>query len=469
MKPLEDTFRNAQNEAQNGHMDTALNILNTVSPKDTHRPDFKIFRARILLAIGRDTDALEDINDADDSTASPRLLSLRAEVEEKLGRIDAAIHTLTRALKSGPDASLLARRSILQQAQGNFDKAQTDLLDAIDQRPSEGELYRLHAQLHKFSNKDPMLGKIQTQARVSTVQDQMGFDFAQAKALDDLGDYEKAFFHLKRANAAMRRRFPYDIKTRLDTVQTYKNRFLNFRPSDHTVTDASSYDPIFITGMARSGTTLVEQVISSHAYVQAGGETARFPARMNETYGDPTSQDFNITPEKTALLAQRYHADMLTNLHIAKRHTDKSIQTILYAGPILAALPKAKIIVVTRNANANALSLFKQVFRSGKQLFSYNLEDIRAYQQSFDQITRFWMERIPDAILTVAYEDLVSQPETTIRSMLDFAGLEWDSACLRPEDNKRTVRTLSSATVRKAIDLKAKDHWHNYADHLETS
>ncbi|MEM9583180.1 MAG: sulfotransferase [Pseudomonadota bacterium] len=464
MTVLEQSLRSAQKLAQGGQWSGALGVLNDVSPQDTYRADYKVFRARILLGMGRDADALSDIDEADGGAASPRLLALRAEVEEKLGRVEAAIHTLTRALEEEQNPAFLARRAILLQAMGQFDDARDDLDMAIKRKPHEGELYRLLSTQHRFKKDDSLLEQLRQNAAkfAKGSPERMGFEFAQAKALDDLGEYDAAYAHLERANATMRAAYPYNIQVRLDHVQRYMDRFDQFDPTQHVAADASDYAPIFVTGLPRSGTTLVEQILSSHAHVQAGGETARFLPHMISTIGDPVHGDMNLSPEKFAVLGQKYHADMLTRLHIAKRHTDKSIQTILYAGAVCAALPRAKIIVVTRNPHATALSLLRHVFRPGKQLFSYSLEDIRTYQRSYEEIIAFWQHRLPDAVLPISYEDVVTHPQETIRQMLEFAGLDWDPACLHPEKNNRAVQTLSAISVRSPIAQGARDHWRNY-------
>lgn len=465
MELLEDRLRTAQKLVQGGQWTDALGVLNRVAPEEANSTDYKIFRARLLMRIGRDSDALSDIEEADGGQASARLLSLRAEVEEKLGRVEDAIKTLTRALDQDQNASLLARRAVLFQGRGQFDEARDDLATAIRLRPGEGELYRLLSSQHKFEKNDPLLEQLRHYAGRAPVDspNYMGFLFAEAKALDDLAEFDLAFAKLGEANGAMRKQYPYKISTRLNTVRNYKKSFETFDAKAHQSTGALDYAPIFITGMPRSGTTLVEQIISCHAHVQAGGETARFHPHMIDTIGNPALGKVVLSPQRVSLLGQRYRAEMLKHLHIAKRHTDKSLQSALYAGPIHAALGKAKIIVVTRNPNATALSLFKHVFRPGKQLYSYNLDDIRIYQKSFDEMVQFWQDRLPGLILTVAYEDVVGQPEATIRRMLDFVDLDWDPACLRPEQNSRDVRTLSAIAARRPISLGARDHWRNYA------
>ncbi|MEM7473296.1 MAG: sulfotransferase [Pseudomonadota bacterium] len=465
---LESKFQNARGFAQRGDLQAALEVLKTVSPVDTVRMDYKIFRARILLALGRGDDAMSDIGEISDSNITPRLLAFRADIEERLGRTDAAIHTLTRALELAEDASLLARRASLHQVLGAFENARSDFLDAIALRPEEGQLYRLYAQLHKFTGDEPMSVKMRKAVASDTLPDQqkMDFEFALAKVADDMGQYKEAMAFLTSANAKMRAFFPYDIAQRVAAVARYKSVFENFTAQDHVVPDASDYAPIFITGMPRSGTTLAEQILSSHAHVDGGGETAKFSGLMHETLGDPLSDNFDLSPSKIRLLAQRYHSDMLDKLHLAKRHTDKSMQSIMYAGPILAALPKAKIIVITRDPRAISLSNFKHVFRPGKHLQSYKLDDIRTYQDGFNQMVDFWQARLPDAILQVAYEDLVTAPERVIRQILDFVGLEWDAACLKPEDNARSISTLSAVDVRRPINTSAIDNWRAYEAYL---
>ena len=396
--------------------------------------------------------------------------SVRADVEERLGHLQDALASLNAAALLQETSRILARRSTLKTSLGDFEGARADLERAMALDPEEGELYRLWSTLHRFVPDDPIFAQMQDLAQrlPADAPAQVGFDFALAKALDDLGDYQSAFEHLMRANRAVRKAFPFDIRGREQEVRSYQRSFATFKARAYQLKQPSSYAPIFITGMPRSGTTLAEQIISSHAHVSAGGEVARFYRRMVETVGDPARGALQMTPERVAALAHRYEGDMLTRMHMGKRRTGKSLQTIMYAGTVLAALPHAKIIVVTRDPNATALSLLKQKFRPGKQLFSYALSDIRRYQTTFNEMVSYWSAKLPQAIKVGAYEDIVSDPEAVTREMLAFADLAWDDACLSPEKNERAVKTLSSVAVRAPISQGPRDHWKNYAPYLGT-
>jgi hypothetical protein len=463
------SLKAAQKQADAGQLNQALATLNAMAGDGAEAranwQNFHIIRARILVSLGQPEQALKDVRIADQGPVSARFLAFRADIEETIGALEAAIETVTRAVDLARDASLLARRATLYQAQGKFDAAVADLRAAIGLRPTEGELYRLLAGLHTFTPDDPLLRQMRAQAKRAKAGSPaaMGFGFAMAKALDDCAEYDAAFAELTRANAAMRARFPYDINSRRRAVAAYRAAFDQMGPA---VAPAPATGPIFITGLPRSGTTLVEQILSCHAEVSAGGEAAVFSPLMTQILGDPARGSMDISPERMAALGAQYREKMAPRVPGTQRVTDKSIQTILYAGAVLDALPDARIISVTCAPEATALSLLKQVFRPGKQLFSYDLSDIQTYQDLFNDMRRFWHERRGASILSVAYEDLVSAPEPTIRAILAFLGLPWDPACLRPEDNSRSVRTLSAVAVRAPIGTQARDHWQNYAAHL---
>ncbi|KMW57652.1 TPR repeat domain protein [Candidatus Rhodobacter oscarellae] len=177
----------------------------------------------------------------------------------------------------------------------------------------------------------------------------------------------------------------------------------------------------------------------------------------------------NISPASLSKLAEQYHSEMSSKLGTAKRVTDKSLQTLLYAGPVLSALPKAHIVVVRRDHNATALSLYKHVFRPGRQLFSYDMDDIRAYQRDQDDLLSFWAERLPDRFHVMDYEDLITDPERQIRALLETIELPWDPACLHPENNTNAVQTLSNVAVRRPINASALSAWQPYAKVLGIS
>ena len=429
----------------------------------------QLFRSRLLQALDRPMEALEEVIRLDKPDASPKFLDFRADLEEYLYRVEDAVATLTRRMAKGDvPVPLLVRRALLTRALGNFDDAVRDLDRAIKMQPLDGELYRLRSDLVKARPGDGSLDILASvAARVpSSHLSAVHLQFARAKILEDLGDFPAAFRALDRGNQGMRAHFPYQVSTRLRQVAAARKSFDGIDMATMTAKASSDFAPIFITGMARSGTTLIEQILTAHPEVRGGGEAAFLSRAVRETIGPPEELrpgGVDITLQGLSDLADHYSKRMLARFGPALRHTDKSLQTLLYAGPVLAAMPKSHIVLVRRDPRAVAISLYKQVFRRGKQLFSYSLDDIRQYQDSFDALVDFWQSRLKERFHVVAYEDVVQAPEPTVRNLLKRLDLSWTEACLRPEDNAQPVQTLSSVAVRQPINRDGLDRWRPYA------
>ncbi|WP_147450732.1 tetratricopeptide repeat-containing sulfotransferase family protein [Rhodophyticola porphyridii] len=463
---FESHVTNARALASNGDLVAALTSIDQALVAARQA---QLFRSRLLQGLDRPLEALEEVIRLDKPDASPKFLEFRADLEEYLYRIEDAVATLTRRISRGNvPVSLLVRRALLVRALGNFNDAVRDLDRAIQMKPLEGELYRLRSDLVKAQPGDGSLDTLASvAARVpSSHLSAVHLHFARAKVLEDLGDFPAAFRALERGNQGMRAHFPYQISTRLRQVAAVRKSFDGMDMVKMTARASSDFAPIFITGMARSGTTLLEQILTAHPDVQGGGEAALLSRTVRETIGPPEDLRpgaVDVTPKGLADLADRYSKRMLARFGPAPRHTDKSLQTLLYAGPVLAAMPKSHIVLMRRDPRAVAISLYKQVFRRGKQLFSYNLDDIRQYQDSFDALVDFWQSRLNARFHVVAYEDIVQAPEPTIRSLLKRLNLSWTEACLRPEDNAQPIQTLSSVAVRQPINRDGLDRWRPYA------
>ncbi|MEP3347763.1 MAG: sulfotransferase [Litoreibacter sp.] len=466
MGQFDRNVQEARKQAAAGNLTGALQSTSFALLEKPRDGNLKLFRARLLHALGRHREALADLSGLSATGPSPQLASFRAEVAENAGDLKTAITALTHALPATKTPSpLLAKRAVLYQSLGQFAKAKDDLIEAIRLTPADGELFRLLSAMHRFQASDPLLARME-KTRPKLKKNSLSgahMDFALSKAFDDLGDTDKSFKLLLQANAAMRLAFPYDANARQTQLDHYKVALANL-PDAPSASDAA---PIFVTGLPRSGTTLVEQILSAHPDVAGGGEMALFGGLMRKSLGDPASSaPLKATPEALSKLGHAYAKAASARHPKAKRITDKSIQTASYIGAVTAALPNARIIVVRRNPNGNALSLLRQVFLPGKQSFSYNLDDIRSYQQGFDDMVSFWQESLPDKVHVVQFEDLVSTPEQTTRSLLDMAALEWNDACLRPQDNDRAVQTLSAVAVRQPITPHSSQKWQAYAEHL---
>ncbi len=468
-----DNIVQARARAAAGDLQGALSAVDVELQRNSRDPNLRIFRARLLQSLGHIHDAVDEVKLADRGAVSARFLAFRAELEEAARLLPEALETLTRALRLDRDAApLRARRALMHQSFGDFDAARADLEFALKKSPNSGQLLFQLANLTRFDAETPLLERLQVARRGAKDGTAAAFhlDFALARAMDQVGRIEASFAHLDRANAAMRKAYPYDVTARQALVNRYQRIFRDLTPSDFWGEDSSDFAPIFVTGMPRSGTTLLEQVISSHAQVDAAGETGLFFKAVQAHIGDPMT----VSPSKLALSKDGFAATGRSYARALKKLinpsapyvTDKSLQTTVYMGLVLAALPKAHVVVVKRNPHAVALSNYRHMFRAGKQLFSYNLRDIAIYQATFDAMLDFWSQRCGDGFSEVSYEDLVRDPQKTTPQIIDRAGLDWDPACLRPEDNARPVMTLSASEVRQPIHTNSVDAWRRYETYL---
>ena len=273
------------------------------------------------------------------------------------------------------------------------------------------------------------------------------------------------------ANEIYRKNNPYNISDRLEEIKALKNSFsqtdFNRGLQDQSL---SGIAPIFITGMPRSGTTLVEQIISAHPDVAAGGETS---IAVKTVYQILLRENGNvrffhqIPEEEVARIGHIYEDQIREIVDFDHFVTDKSIQTVVVMGVVKLALPNARFIVVRRDPRDNLLSVYKNSFGDGTHLYSNDLKDLAKFYRSFVDIVDFWRERIPDSFHEIWYDDLVSNPDEETRKLIAAAGLEWDDACLSPHKNKREVKTLSVQQVRQPINTGSKQAWKRYEKDLQ--
>jgi len=453
----------AQQRASQGDLNGALVAIDT-AVAEALRAQF--FRARLLHALGRLEEALDQARRLDGPVKGVELLELRADAEDRLDLHAEAEGTLSRAIALAPErASLYARRGLVRRTMGLIEDAQADLDRAVELDPLDGEAQRLRLD-HRRATPEMLYPLAQARGRVKDGSlPAIHMDFARAKALHDVGDYEAAAQMLTRANDSMRARFPYDVSEREALVAAVCAQLGEVTPR-RKISGTSAHAPIFVTGLLRSGTTLIEQVLASHRDVVGAGEVAtlsRLAVNILGSPEDPPPEGLDLSDDALRRLGHGYAEVMREKLGAEQRHTDKSLQSLLFAGPILAALPRAHMVVVTRDPRATAISIYRQVFRTGKQLFSYNLNDIRVFQEGVEALTGFWQARLPERFHIIEYEALVIDSDSTIRNLLDTVELSFDPACLTPEASERPVKTLSALAVRKPINDGALDAWRPYA------
>jgi tetratricopeptide (TPR) repeat protein len=352
--------------------------------------------------------------------------------------------------------------TILQQF-GHMEEAEIHLLRAIEIEPQTGPPYFDLAMGRKFNTADsPLLERFRANSNLQGIRprDRSRIEFALGKAEDDLSEYEKAIVHYDEAN-----RLALDVMHRSGIKFNPEQLAEDFRKgalasSFWNVALAGSYSekPIFVVGMMRSGTTLVEQILSCHSQVAAAGEMNFWLSRIS----DIQSQERAPSQCEASQLSNEFLKELDRVGPDNARVIDKSPHNFIALGSLHAIFPNARFIHCRRRLIDSCLSLYMTPFRVPPQ-FGHSRENIVTFAKQYDQITRHWREVMPsDRYMEVSYEDLVANPEPVIRSMVSFIGLDWEDSCLHHERNRKAVRTPSLWQVRQPIYKGSLERWRRY-------
>jgi tetratricopeptide (TPR) repeat protein len=352
---------------------------------------------------------------------------------------------------------------------------QQDAIDsyrtAIDIKPGYGDAYWSLANLktYKFPDADLVRMRAEEQAPGIALEDHYHLCFALGKALEDRADYAESFRYYERGNALKKAetRFriePIERNTRLQVSVCTPELFESRRGSG-----CASDEPIFIIGLPRAGSTLLEQILASHSQVEGTLELPDIPrlvGELQERDPDPANPRYpgvlaTLEPEALRRYGERYLADTRIYRTDKPRFIDKMPNNFRHVGLIHLILPNARIIDARREPMACCFSNFKQLFAAGQE-FTYSLEDIARYYRTYVEITRHWDAVLPGKVLRIQHEDVVEDLEGNVRKLLEFCNLDFEPACLEFWKNERSVRTASSEQVRRPIFKEGLDQWRNF-------
>lgn len=348
---------------------------------------------------------------------------------------------------------------------------------AIGLEPRLGEAWWSLANLKtvRFDAADIAAMQGQLQRRDLANEDRLHFEFALGKALEDAGRYDESFRHYDSGNRLRLADTNYDIET--STINLRRSQRLLTREffAARTGLGCTAPDPIFIVGLPRAGSTLIEQILSSHSQVEGTMELpditdiARGIADRRQQKGD-----FDYLPLLEAIadaewrgFGERYLATTRVHRKLGRLFfIDKMPNNFTHIGLIHLILPNARIIDARRHPLASCFSNFKQHFAMG-QLFSYGLENIGRFYRDYVELMAHYDAVLPGRVHRVFYERMVEDTETEVRRLLDYCGLPFEEGCLRFHENQRVVRTASSEQVRRPIYKDGVDHWRHYERWLD--
>jgi Flp pilus assembly protein TadD len=382
------------------------------------------------------------------------------------GRLDEAEASYTQAIVLKPDfAQAHSNLSITLKELGRLDEAEASCRQAIVLKPDFAQAHRHLALMKKFDSQDKQYSKMQELYLDENISEEQRchINFGLAKACEDLGDYEQAFTHYSKGNALRKKRLNYDINQDVELFKQLKSSYPEIEKNALEVDSLANRPmPIFIVGMPRSGTTLVEQIISSHSQATGAGELL-----FAVQFGEAIARGFSDSNTE-ALLS--FREKYLTKLqHISNGNlivTDKMPQNFRYLGLLGAAFPEAKIVHVKRNPAAVCWANYKQYFESQGLGYSYDLEDVINYYRLYTDLMGFWEKSLSNRVYSLDYELLTVSQEEETHQLVDYLGLGWDEKCLSPQDNTRSVATASSMQVREKVYQGSSQQWKKYQPFL---
>lgn len=354
-------------------------------------------------------------------------------------------------------------------ALGRLDEAENLYSEIIDLAPHDADSWYVRATLRRATaarNRIPeTLVRLNLEAPGSYAR--IPLHYALAKEFEDVGEFAAAFDHLSTGAALRRRRLSYDVSSDIQAMAEIAAVFSE-EWRERTSQAANDAAPIFVVGLPRSGTTLVDRILSSHSMVASLGEVSDLAHAVTEAGGSRPSRREMIRAvgdSSMQRLGERY-ARAIAGYGLAAPHLlDKTPANFLYAGLILKALPGARIVHLRRHPVASGHAMLKTLFRMGYP-FSYDQTDLGRYIAAYQGLMTHWHEVFPGQILDVEYETLVDQPTEQIRRLLAFCNLPWEDACLKFHENASPTATASAAQVREPIHTRSSDLWRYYENGL---
>lgn len=401
------------------------------------------------------------------SRDAPALAKL-AHVHQLIGQHDEGIALMDRAQVLGLDEPEFHYFRALQlQFLGRLDETAAELRTALAMRPGFGRAALTLARLHRQRD-ETLLRHIDAHAASASTDNEDGdaFEFARFKALDDLGRTDEAWTALVRGNDMMRARVGHDGATESRHFERVRAicsaAFLR-----ETAAQQDGPVPVFILGMPRSGTTLLERLLGNHPQVASPGELTDFTRQMHwvtDTHAASVLDDGVLEGAVSAdyaLLGRRYLEQSRWRAGTRTHYIDKLPANWMLAGFIHKALPHAVILHMQRSAMEVCYSNYKALF-GASHTYSYRLDELATHYHGYRATMDHWQQAMPGVVLDVPYESLVDEPEATLRQVLAHCGLPYDARCLDLAGNANPVSTLSSAQVREPIHRRALSDWQRY-------
>lgn len=453
--------------AQLGQSKQAEECFQTAISLDPNSASSYAELANLLLEAGDTKDAVQNLRKASECAPTPALRDLlkgRALIEEE--RFAEAEIALNKAIEADPrlaEAHVILGRLLFQR--GRFEEAHGHLLTALELNPNLPDAFCLLATGKRILKEDrPLVERMLTLAHSDKLSssEKKPLHYMLGKALEDLGEHERAMAQYEEANQIAKEQMAkagrkFDRAKRHDIVEFALELFTPDHLKACKANGVESDKPIFIVGMPRSGTTLLEQIVSSHPKVGAVGELGNW-AELTELFRSGRQP----TKKETEAVAGSFlkKLEQMAPSHL--RITEKTPQNYLILGQIHAVFPEARILHIRRNAMDTCLSIFTTAFMSGPE-YAHDRSDLVFVYKNYEKLMNHWRAILPsERFMEVGYEELVANPEPIVRQIIQFLGLEWDDACLHHEQNEHAISTPSVWQARQPVFKSSVERWRRF-------
>ena len=461
-----------------GHFDDAEILLEKAVQFKPDDGELRMKYALILRKKQKFAKTMEQVNILCDKY--PDNLAYQAQKASEImqnGDHEDAIGLFDKILEKNPhNFSTYTSKGHAEKTLGRSEDAIKSYQSAYKIRPDHGEAFFSLANLKTYSFSDPELTNMKEQIqRVDlSLRDKAYFHFALAQGYEANKQYDDAFFHLKNGNQIKRDQSKYSIERMDDELQAQidvcnEEFFENIGQGGNT-----TKDPIFILGLPRAGSTLIEQILASHSMIDGTLELPNILSlaqslRGGDIYGKlgnyPKSMQ-NLTLDQRDDMGKKFIEDTQMHRDKAPMFTDKMPNNFRHIGLIHLIMPNAKIIDARRYPLDCCFSMFKQLFAQGQE-FTYGLEEAASYYNSYVKLMDHWDQVLPNKVLRVNNEDVINDLDGQVKRILNYIEVPFEEGCISFHETDRSVRTASSEQVRQPINKKGMGRWKPYAKHLK--
>lgn len=404
---------------------------------------------------------------------NPVVCDLVGAVYGMLGDQVNAEKWIDKAVAAQPDnVGFLVNQANNHMFLGRLEEAEAVLREALALKPENPNAHWLLSNLRRAANRDHIEELERLIAREGQTPRALAFlNYGLGKELEDLEDWDAAFEAFARGAAARRLTVDYDEQSEIEMYEAFAEVFTN----EWLASDPGGHEdpsPIFVVGQPRTGTTLVERIITSHSQVYSAGELKQFghSVRRLGNYREPRRNSARLATLAAKIdcirLGKAYMTTTANMRGSLPRFVDKLPPNYLYIPLILKALPRAKIVHLTRNPMDACFASFKQLFADA-YLHSYDQAEMARHHARYHRLMAVWRERFGDRFHDIAYEDTARDLETHARALIDYLELPWEDACLHFHEQKAAVTTASAVQVRQPVHTRSIGRWRRYERQLE--